>query len=42
MLNKGKAITNDSPEELKKKTGASNMRDAFYAIIKAEGLGYEE
>ena len=42
MLNKGKAITNDSPEELKKKTGASNMRDAFYAIIKAEGMGYEE
>lgn len=42
MLSKGKAITNDSPDELKKKTGASNMRDAFYAIIKAEGIDYEE
>ncbi|MBO5609306.1 MAG: ATP-binding cassette domain-containing protein [Eubacterium sp.] len=42
MLNKGKAITNDSPEELKKKTGASNMRDAFYAIIKAEGMDNED
>ena len=42
MLSKGRAITNDSPDELKKKTGASNMRDAFYAIIKAEGIDYEE
>ena len=42
MLSKGHAITNDSPDELKKKTGASNMRDAFYAIIKAEGIDYEE
>ncbi len=42
MLSKGKAITNASPDELKKKTGTSNMRDAFYAIIKAEGIDYEE
>ena len=42
MLNKGKAITNDSPEQLKARTGASDMRGAFYEIIKAEGIAYEE
>ena len=42
MLNKGKAITNDSPEQLKARTGASDMRGAFYEIIKAEGIANEE
>ena len=42
MLNKGKTITNDSPAELKKKTGAKDMRGAFYEIIKSEGISYEE
>lgn len=42
MLNKGKTITNDSPEELKAMTGSSNMRDAFYEIIRREGISYEE
>ena len=42
MLNKGKAITNDSPEQLKAQTGTTDMRGAFYEIIKAEGIAYEE
>jgi sodium transport system ATP-binding protein len=42
MLNKGRTITNDSPAELKKRTGAKDMRDAFYEIIKSEGISYEE
>ena len=42
MLNKGKTITNDSPAELKKRTGAKDMRGAFYEIIKSEGISYEE
>ena len=42
MLNKGKIICNESPEELKKSTGVSNMRDAFYSIIEKEGIGYED
>ena len=42
MLNKGRTITNDSPAELKKKTGAKDMRGAFYEIIKSEGISYEE
>ena len=42
MLNHGKAITNDSPDQLKARTGASDMRGAFYEIIKAEGIAYEE
>ena len=42
MLNHGKAITNDTPEQLKSRTGASDMRGAFYEIIKSEGIVYEE
>jgi sodium transport system ATP-binding protein len=42
MLNHGKAITNDTPEQLKSRTGASDMRGAFYEIIKSEGIAYEE
>ena len=42
MLNKGRTITNDSPAELKKRTGAKDMRGAFYDIIKSEGISYEE
>ena len=42
MLNKGKTITNDSPDELKRQTDSSNMRDAFYEIIRREGIGNEE
>lgn len=42
MLNKGRTITNDSPAELKKRTGAKDMRGAFYEIIKSEGISYEE
>ena len=42
MLNKGRTITNDSPTELKKRTGAKDMRGAFYEIIKSEGISYEE
>ena len=39
---KGKTITNDSPDELKRQTDSSNMRDAFYEIIRREGIGNEE
>ena len=42
MLNHGKAVTNDTPEQLKDRTGASDMRGAFYEIIKSEGIAYEE
>ena len=42
MINKGRAITNDSPEELKQLTGTDNMRSAFYEIIRREGIEYEE
>ena len=42
MINKGRAITNDSPEELKQQTGTDNMRSAFYEIIRREGIEYEE
>ena len=42
MLNKGKTITNDGPDELKRQTDSSNMRDAFYEIIRREGIGNEE
>jgi ABC-type Na+ transport system ATPase subunit NatA len=42
MLNKGRTITNDSPAELKRRTGAKDMRGAFYEIIKSEGISYEE
>ena len=41
MINKGRAITNDSPEELKQLTGTDNMRSAFYEIIRREGIEYE-
>ncbi len=42
MLNKGRVITNHSPEELKMETGTSNMREAFYAIINREGIINED
>ena len=41
MLNKGKIICNNSPEELKALTGSSDMRETFYKIIEREGIGYE-
>ena len=42
MMNKGKTITNNSPDELKKMTGTDNMREVFYAIMKKEGIDYEK
>ncbi len=42
MLDKGRTITNDSPAELKRRTGAKDMRGTFYEIIKSEGISYEE
>lgn len=42
MLSHGKAVTNASPQELMDKTKTSNMREAFYAIVKEEGIDYEE
>ena len=42
MLSHGKAVTNASPQELMEKTKTSNMREAFYAIVKEEGIDYEE
>ncbi|MCR5215279.1 MAG: ATP-binding cassette domain-containing protein [Eubacterium sp.] len=38
MLSKGRQITNMSPEDLKADTGTSNMREAFYEVIKREGI----
>ena len=42
MLSHGKTVTNASPQELMKKTKTSNMREAFYEIVKEEGIDYEE
>lgn len=42
MLNRGRAITNDSPDNLMRRTGTSDMRGAFYEIIKEEGISYEK
>lgn len=33
MINKGKIITIGSPEEIKKKTKTTNLRDSFFALI---------
>ena len=41
MLNKGKVICNNSPEELKAMTDSSDMRETFYKIIEREGISYE-
>lgn len=41
MLNKGKTICNNSPEELKAMTGSADMRETFYKIIESEGIDYE-
>lgn len=41
MIHKGRIICNLTPDELKKETGTSNMRDAFNALIKKEDLGNE-
>ena len=32
LMNKGKIITIGTPEEIKKKTNTSNLRDAFFAL----------
>lgn len=34
MVNKGEIITTGSPEEIKKQTKTSNLRDAFFTLIK--------
>lgn len=41
MMNHGKLICNASPEELKRRTGTANMREAFYMIIEKEGMAHE-
>ena len=33
MINKGKMMKVGSPEEIKKDTNTSNLRDAFFALI---------
>lgn len=33
MINKGKIIITGTPEEIKKKTKTSNLRDSFFALI---------
>ncbi len=42
MLDKGRQITNLSPEKLKQETGTSNMREAFYEVIRREGMADED
>ena len=42
MINKGKIICNLTPDELKKDTGTTNMRDAFNVIVEREELDHEE
>ncbi|MCR5148495.1 MAG: ATP-binding cassette domain-containing protein [Eubacterium sp.] len=42
MINRGHIITDLTPEELKKETGTTNMRDAFNAIVEREKLKNEE
>jgi len=39
MLNQGKIIATGTPDEIKKETKTSNLRDAFFALI---GGSYEE
>lgn len=36
LLNKGKVIETGTPEEIKKKTNTTNLRDAFFALIGGE------
>ena len=36
MMNKGKIITTGSPDEIKKLTKTTNLRDAFFKLIKGE------
>ena len=33
MINKGKIIKSGAPEEIKKATNTTNLRDAFFAMI---------
>ena len=33
MINKGKIITTGTPEEIKKKTKTTNLRDAFFSLV---------
>ena len=33
MINKGKIIKAGTPEEIKKDTNTTNLRDAFFAMI---------
>ena len=39
MINKGKVIKTGTPEEIKKDTKTTNLRDAFFALI---GGAYNE
>ncbi|MDE6292496.1 MAG: ABC transporter ATP-binding protein, partial [Bacilli bacterium] len=39
MINHGKIIATGTPEEIKKRTKTSNLREAFFALI---GGSYEE
>ena len=41
LINKGKVICDETPEELKQRTGTDNMRDAFGKMINLEELEYE-
>ena len=40
MINKGKIIKTGTPEEIKKDTNTSNLRDAFFTLI--GGVSVEE
>ena len=33
MINKGVIIELSTPDEIKKRTGTNNLRDAFFALI---------
>lgn len=42
MLNNGHVVCDMTPAQLKKETGANNMREAFYSIIESEGIRNEK
>ena len=41
MINGGKVVCDETPNELKARTNTDNMRDAFGKIINLEELEYE-
>ena len=36
LINKGEIITIDTPDEIKKKTNTTNLRDAFFVLTKED------